>query len=448
MNTSDSERIAAFLEKQGFSLAKEIQNADLAIFNTCGIKQTAENRAYSIINNLRKEKKQNVKIIMTGCLANRADVQKRMKTKVDLFTEIKNFPRDAEGIMKNISSTNPDIHIHNTSHKTHSTEIITNKEDLDYLSINPKHTNSFQAHVPIMTGCNNFCSYCVVPYARGREVSRPAEEIISEVEDLIKKGYKSITLLGQNVNSYESRVKSQKSIKQKERIITFSQLLEKINSIPGKFWISFVSSHPKDMSADLIEAIAKCKKVCEWVHLPVQAGDDEILRKMNRKYTQKHYLQQIKKIKAAFKKHKHSQPFSISSDIIVGFPGETKKQFLQSALVMEKSKFDMVFFGQFSPRPGTAAWKMKDNVAQTEKVRREVFLNEILKKTALANNKKYIGKEMEILIEKEKNGFCFGKTRTQKNVKIFSNKKNILGTFVKVKITKANIWNLEGETKK
>lgn len=471
MNTSDSERIAAFLEEHNFSSTEKIEDADLAIFNTCGIKQTAENRAYSMINNLRKEKKQDVhpiksgkagakqfnrvNIVMTGCLAHRADVQKRMKNKVDLFCEIKNFPRDVESIMKNVLSINPSIH--NTSYKIHPTENLTNKERIDYLSINPKYTNNFTAYVPIMTGCNNFCAYCVVPYARGREVSRPAEEIIAEVKNLVSKGYKSIILLGQNVNSYESKVhKVGKSIKSEEKV-SFSQLLKILDKIPGKFWLSFVSSHPKDMSDELIETVAKAKKVCEWIHLPVQAGNDRVLEKMNRRYTQAHYLKLIKKIRVQFKKYKPNELFAISSDIIVGFPGETKMQFSDSAEVMEKAKFDMVFFGQFSPRPGTVAWKMKDNVSQKEKFRRENFLNDILKKTTLANNKKYVGRKLEVLIEKDKDGlvksgapdhgvkFYFGKTRTQKNVKIISSKKNLVGTFAKVKITKANVWNLEGK---
>lgn len=423
MNTSDSERIASFLEDADFSLAEKIQDADLAIFNTCGIKQTAENRAYGMINNLRKEKKQNVKIVMTGCLANRADVQKRMKMKVDLFTEVKNFHKDVTDIVKQSAP---------------KAENNTDKEFIDYLSINPKLTNSFQAYVPIMTGCNNFCAYCVVPYARGREVSRPAEEILVEVKGLVAKGYKHIILLGQNVNSYSSPKNG----------VDFARLLKKINSISGKFWISFVSSHPKDMSDELIETVAKCKKACEWIHLPVQAGNNKILERMNRKYTKEHYLKLIKKIRSEFKKHKPNDFLAISSDIIVGFPGETKTQFADSAEVMEKSKFDMVFFGQFSPRPGTVAWKMKDNVSQKEKFRRENFLNDILKETTLANNKKYVGKILEVLIEKEKDGSYFGKTRTQKNVKILAIKKVPVGTFVKAKITKANIWNLEGEIKK
>ncbi len=455
MNVSDSERIATFLEQQGFSPSNEIETADLIIFNTCGVKQTAENRAYSLINNLRKAEKashlkaKNYKlktIIMTGCLANRADVQKRMQSKVDLFCEIKNFPEAVVSILYNVSCINPKIH--NTSYEIPYTKNPYNKEDLDYLSIQPKYRNSFEAYVPIMTGCNNFCAYCVVPNARGREISRPAEEIITEVKDLVARGYKNIILLGQNVNSYHGTWNLEPgalNAKAKEKIVTFPELLKKINAIPGKFWIQFVSSHPKDMSDELIEAVTKCQKVCENVHLPIQAGDDEILRRMNRHYTQKHYLGLIKKINQAFQKNKPGKPFSISSDIIVGFPGETRRQFLQSASLMEKSKFDMVFFGQFSPRPETAAWKMKDNISQKEKARREQYLNEILKQTAFENNQKYLGKIIEVLVDQKKGDFYFGKTRTLKNVKISSTKKDLLGKILKVKITKANVWNLEGK---
>ncbi len=477
MNVSDSERIATFLEAQGFLECGEIKDANLVIFNTCGIKQTAENRAYSLINNLRKKEltasgSQSTAIVLTGCLANRSDVQKRMKTKVDLFCEIKNFPEAVASILYNVSGINSKIHT--TPYKIPYTKNLYNKEDLDYLSIQPKHQNSFEAYVPIMTGCNNFCAYCVVPNARGREVSRPADEIITEVKDLVARGYKNIILLGQNVNSYQSPILIASSPSQGEDVrysgqmrlsagtdegagCDFPTLLKKINSIPGKFWIQFVSSHPKDMSDELIEAMTKCQKVCENIHLPVQAGDDEILRRMNRRYAQKHYLTLIKKINLAFKKNKPEKLFSISSDIIVGFPGETRKQFLQSASLMEKSKFDMVFFGQFSPRPGTAAWKMKDTVSQKEKARREKYLNEILKKTAFENNQKYLGKIVEVLIEKKApkakpsdeglafgNLAYFGKTRTLKNVKVTTSKKDLLGKVVKVAITKANVWNLEG----
>ena len=459
MNVSDSERIASFLEQKslssspfckgrGFIPAKKIEDADLVVFNTCGIRQAAENRAYGMIHALRK-KHRDVKIIMTGCLANRKDVQIRMKKVVDLFFSINDFKMFENWIIENC------LEIGNWKLVIPAQE--SNNESISYLSINPKHSNNYQALVPVMTGCNNFCSYCVVPYARGREISRPAKDIEKEIRTLIKKGYKHITLLGQNVNSYcdkrpayrtgrqETRdMKFNKHIACRMSHVTFSELLKKINAIPGNFWISFVSSHPKDFSNELIETIAKCKKVCEWVHLPIQAGNDKILEKMNRKYTQKHYLELIKKIRSAFKKYKPDSLYSISSDIIVGFPGETKKQFMDSAEVMQKAKFDMVFFGQFSPRPGTKAFQMKDNVSKEEKSRREKFLNIILKKTALKNNKKYVGKKIEVLIEKQTGNVFFGKTKTMKNVKIESVKKNLVGKILKTKIIKANIWNLEG----
>jgi tRNA-2-methylthio-N6-dimethylallyladenosine synthase len=304
-----------------------------------------------------------------------------------------------------------------------------------------------------MTGCNNFCSYCVVPYARGREVSRPVEEILKEVRELIKSGYKEIVLLGQNVNSYKSEIRISKSETntkfkiQNSKLINFSQLLRKINSIPGNFWISFVSNHPKDFSDELIETATKLKKVCEYIHLPIQSGDDKILEKMNRKYTQKQYLKLIDKIKKSFQRNKPDKLYSITSDIIVGFPEETRKQLEKSADVMKKVKYDMVYFGQFSRRPETAAWKMKDNVFKSEKARREKELNEILKKTSFENNKKYVGKTIEIIIDKKDNGFYFGRTRTMKNVKIISNKKSLIGKIIKAKITKANTWNLEAKIK-
>ncbi len=317
-----------------------------------------------------------------------------------------------------------------------------------------------------MTGCNNFCAYCVVPYARGREVSRPAEEIIKEVKNLVKKDYKEIILLGQNVNSYDSRIGANE--KRIGTNINFSQLLRKINSIPGNFWIRFLTSHPKDMSNELIKTITQCEKVCEYIHLPIQAGDDEILRRMNRGYTSKQYLELINKIRRASAKIRgKSALISISTDIIVGFPGETRKHFLKSAAIMKKVKYDMIYFGQYSPRPGTAAWKLKDDVSKKEKARREKYLNEILKKTSLVNNKKYVGKIFDVLVEKcspktpwanscelayEVNKGTeftyFGKTRTMKNVKFESSNKNLIGKFIKVKIIKANIWNLEGNITK
>ena len=434
MNISDSERIAGFLELHKFKPAKNINEANLVIFNTCGVRQMAEDRVYGQIHNLvtRNMKHETKKIIvLTGCLANRKDVRRRLKGKVDLFCEIKEFQNKISNFQFPISNKISNYKSQITNNFQNSKFKIQN-----YLNIKPKYSTPFSAYVPIMTGCNNFCSYCVVPYARGREVSRPASEIIREVRDLVKKGYEEIILLGQNVNSY------------KYGKINFPKLLKKINAVSGDFWIQFLSNHPKDVTDEMIETVAKCKKVCECFHLPIQSGNTGIIRRMNRKYTAEQYLKLVDKIKKAYKKYKPEAPFTITSDIIVGFPGETKKQFLDSAKIMKKVDYDMVFFGQYSPRPGTVAWKMKDNVSKKEKARREKYLNEILKKTTFENNKKYVGKVLEVLVDSHKDGFYFGRTRTGKNVKVYpiesSRSKDAVGVFNRVKITKANVWNLEG----
>ncbi len=451
MNESDSERIASFLESQKIKPAKDINKADIVIFNTCGIRQMAEDRAYGQIHNIhvtrnmkpayrtgRHETKKPI-IILTGCLANRKDVQRKLKDKVDLFCEIKDFQEK----MGEFINCHPELVSGSTK-----TEMPKQVRHDNYLCTTPRYTNPHTAYVPIMTGCNNFCSYCVVPYARGREVSRPIEEIILEIKNLLKNGCKEIVLLGQNVNSYHGAC----NMKHETKKINFAELLQLIEKIPGHFWISFMSSHPKDFSGELIETITKSKKICEHIHLPLQAGDDKILLAMNRKYTAEKYFKLIKKIKSAFAKNKPNEIYSITTDIIVGFPGETKKQFLESARVMKKVDYDLVYFGQFSPRPGTVAFKMKDNVSKDEKKKREFFLNEILKKTAFKNNQKHIGKILEVLIDKKDGPNYFGRTHSLKNVKIhltptlsLSRRGSLVGKFVKVKIIKSNIWNLEAQ---
>jgi tRNA-2-methylthio-N6-dimethylallyladenosine synthase len=451
MNISDSERIAGFLELHKFKPAKDINSADLVVFNTCGVRQMAEDRVYGQIHNLayRRSRIVDRKIILTGCLANRKDVRGRLKDKVDLFCEIKEFPEKISNFQFQVSNqaiiSNDLISKKNNNSKLNISKFNQNSKFKirNYLNIQPKYSTPYSAYVPIMTGCNNFCSYCVVPYARGREVSRPMENIIKEVKALVKNGYGEIFLLGQNVNSY------------KDKKTNFSKLLKKINAITGNFWIHFLSNHPKDVTDEMIETAAKCEKVCECFHLPIQSGSNEILRKMNRKYTAKQYLKLVDKIKKAYQKYKPDALFAITSDIIVGFPGETKKQFLDSAKIMKKVGYDMIFFGQYSPRPGTASWNLKDNISKAEKVRREKYLNEILKITAYENNQKYVGKVLEVLVIKTKpsdrQGLAlnyFGRTRTMKNVKLESKQKNLNGKIVKVKITKANTWNLEGKAMK
>jgi tRNA-2-methylthio-N6-dimethylallyladenosine synthase len=463
MNHSDAERIATILEKHKMKSAASINEADLIVFVTCGVRQSAEDRVYGLVNNIRK-KYPKKKIVLTGCLARRKDVQRRLKNKVNLFCEISKFPREIKKI--------PDTRCQMPDTQT----VLCN----DYLEITPKYVNRYTAYIPIMTGCDNFCAYCVVPAARGREYSRPAEDILKEAKGLIKKGYKEIILLGQNVNSYNSRIRANGkqigtnicshslSFVPDSRVVNFPLLLRLIEKIPGKFWITFLTSHPKDMSDELIRTIAESKKICEYVSLPAQAGDDDVLRRMNRKYTIEHYKNLVKKIRRAYDSRPHLESTrgetsnSLSTDIIVGFPGETRKQFENTAKLLRELKFDMAYIAQYSPRPETAAWQMKDSVSKKEKSRREKVLTKILEKTALANNKKYVGKTVEVLIDKrfdleefratarkEKvepwKERHFAHTRTQKKVVFSSDKKIPVGSFAKVKITKAKAFGLEGK---
>jgi len=290
MNKSDSERMAAQLEKKGYQLARQVKEADLVVINVCSVRQSAINRVFSKVKQIRSQK-QKVKIILTGCLLEKD--KKQLAHQVDQIWPIVD------------------------------------------LETKPKYQSHCQVFVPIMTGCNNFCSYCVVPYTRGQEYSRPAKEIIEEIKGLVKKGYKEITLLGQNVNSYQD----------------FPKLLKIINNIPGQFQIKFLTSHPKDMSDELIKIISQSKKISQEIHLPVQSGDNQILKKMNRGYTINHYKKLIKKISQQIPQVK------ISTDIIVGFPGETKKQFQNTIKLVKEIKFSQAYVSSYSPRAGKTAAK-------------------------------------------------------------------------------------------
>lgn len=397
MNKSDSERIASVIEKYGLSPAPKKENADLIIINACSVRQSAMDRIYGQIRYLKLKNKK-IKIFLTGCLL--AKDKEKLRNKTDLIFKIKNLLKLSNFLNQKLKKQISD----------------------DYFQISPKYQNKFSAYIPIMTGCNNFCSYCVVPYVRGREYCRSPKKIIKEIKNLIKNGCKQIILLGQNVNSYKSKG------------VNFPKLLKMINDLKGDFWLAFFTSHPKDLSDELIKTMAKSKKINPYLHLPIQSGDNQILKKMNRKHTAENYENLIKKIRRKIPQ------IAISTDIIIGFPGETKNQFQNTAELMEKIKFDMAYLNKYSPRQQTAAFKLKDDVSQKEKKRRWAVLNEILKKTALENNQKLIGKTIEVLAEKNN----FGRGFNFKDVQ-FKGDKKLIGKFVKIKITQANPWSLKGE---
>ena len=432
MNKSDSERIALTLETMKYLSASKIDEADLIVVNMCSVRQSAVDRVYGNIKNFDKLKKKNkkLKIILTGCIT-KYDL-KKLKEKFDYVLSIKSLPHWKKLLKKKKYIYYPNQIKSREQFSANMPRTVLGTLSCNYLKIKPKYTTKFSAYIPVVIGCNNFCSYCVVPYTRGQEISRPAEDIVKEVKNLVKKRYKEIWLLGENVNSYSSNK------------VNFSKLLKMINDIPGDFWIRFTSSHPKDFSDELIKTIAKCEKVTKYISLPIQSGDDEILKKMNRPYTVRNYKNLVKKIR------KEIPNLTLSTDVIVGFPGETKKRFQNTVNFFKETSFDMAYIAQYSPRPGTAAYKMKDTVSHQEKERRDKVLTEVLKKTALKNNKKYIGKIVEVLSEYERKNWLIGKTREYKTIKFqslrspTSLRKSDFGKFVRVKVTDAIPWGLKG----
>lgn len=418
MNKADSERIASFLDAHGYQAHDSWLGVDLVILTTCGVRQSAEDRVYGLVNRIRQSNPQ-AALVITGCLAKRADVHRRLRGRVDLFMPINELP-NLLALLKNCRQE-----------LTLSSEEVRELSGEKYLTITPKYQSQFTAYLPIGNGCNNFCSYCVVPYARGREVYRPAADIMREAKALVKRGYKEIVLIAQNVNSYRSGT------------VDFPKLLQRLSLLPGDFWLRFSSSHPKDLSAELIKVLASSDKICHHLHVAVQSGDDEILRAMNRNYTAAHFSALIKKIRKA------KPGVAITTDVIVGFPGETKKQFQNSVKLFKELQFDMAYTAQYSPRPGTASWKMEDNVAREEKRQREQILTEILRKSGQKANKAYLKKEIKVLVEgRNKKNKYYGKSSSFKTI-LFNapadlKPEEIIGNFVTVKIQKIQDFGLEG----
>lgn len=401
MNKSDAERIERVLKKLGYKKTLYEKETDLIMVVACSIRQSAVDRVYGKFKWWkRRQKKGELTTILTGCVL--PHDLKKLQSKFDLIFDIKNL-----------------AHL---PHLLRQTNLCLPKS---YLSVKPLYTSKFQAFVPIITGCDNYCTYCAVPYTRGREKSRPYKEVIKEVKALIKNNYKEITLLGENVNSYK---------------YNFPELLEEIAKMPGNFWLRFTAPHPKDFSNELIKIIAKHPKICKQINLPVQSGNDKILRRMNRPYTIQQYLNLLSRVKKAIPN------ISLSTDCIVGFPGETKKQFEDSCKLFRKVKFNMAFIAQFSPRPGTPAAKMKDNVSRKEKQRREKELTKILKQTAAKINKKLVGQTVKILVEKYRKDHWLGRTEQMVTVRFSAPKnKKIVGKFIKLKITQAQAFGLKGK---
>lgn len=416
MNYADAERLKTVLADLDYQETKKETKADLIMVIACSVRQSAIDRIWGKLNRWQKLKPRPT-LALTGCILP-AD-QKKFADQFDL--------------------------IFNINKLAHLPALLSSRKKVeklisDYLETQPQYQSTFQAYLPISNGCNNFCSYCVVPYTRGREKSRSINKIISEVKALVKRGCKEITLLGQNVNSYDQDLTNLESGIGNRESNNFIKLLKEIDNIPGDFWLRFLTNHPKDMTSELIRTLAEMRHFPHYIHLPVQSGDNQILRKMKRNYTIKKYLDLIKKTRQLM------PDCAISTDVIVGFPGETKEQFNNTVKLFKKVQFDMAYIAQYSSRPGTyAAEHFKDNITKKKKQRRQNVLNEILKKTALAKNEKLINKEIKVLVE-QKFGFKMyrGKTEGFKNVE-FQSEKNMVGKSVRLRITSVQPFGLRGK---
>ncbi len=405
MNHSDAQRLSTVLEQMGYERSDDENEADLAVFVACAVRESAVNRLYGNGKKFKRIRRQrpHFKAILTGC------VVKKDRPKLEKLFDVIIDIRHIGELPVRLGLANE------------------KESEDDYFRIKPKREQPFTAYVPIMTGCNNYCSYCIVPYTRGPEYSRPAADILAEVDALVKGGCREIILLGQNVNSYRPADGT-----------GFPALLERISALEGDFWIRFLTSHPKDMSEQLIRTVAASPKCTNFIHLAMQSGNDEILQRMNRKYTSAHFLDLAGMIRARI------PDVMLTTDIIVGFPGETEAQFQDTAALMRAARFDIAYINKYSPRSGTASAALPDDVSFAEKKRREKALNAVLRETAQFNNEKYLGREVEVLIESADRGYYFGKTRSFKDIKLAADSVIPVGSLTKAKVTKVTPWALEG----
>jgi tRNA-2-methylthio-N6-dimethylallyladenosine synthase len=404
MNENDSEIMAGILESKGFKPAADIASADIIIANTCSVRDGAERKAKGFIAGLAhlKNHKKSLLVGVTGCMAERMGEEILKKYKFVDFVLGPNREMEIEDVVGG------------------SPRAVRTGDAPDFKDSSlAKRQGSVNAWVTIMEGCNNFCSYCIVPYVRGREKSRPVDDVLREIEGLNKDLFKEVTLLGQNVNSYEFRL---------------AKLLEEVSKIDGIRRIKFMTSHPRDMGEDIIRAVAENEKVCEFFHLPLQSGDDDVLKAMNRGYDSSYYRGLVKKIRNMV------PSAAITSDVIAGFPGETEKNFENTLDLIRELELDSVNTLAFDPRPGTAAEKLSGRLPHEAVSGRLQRLMRVVEETALKKNSSLTGSVQELLVESP----VTGRTRTNKIVK-FSSKKAKQGDIVKARITAAKSWVLQGE---
>ncbi len=423
MNEHDSENIEALLTGLGFKKVDNYEDADLVLLNTCSIRENAHNKAFGMLGRLKhlKAQKKDLIVGLCGCMAQEASVVEEI---------IKKYPWVNFVFGTHNMYQLPNIIDRAIEENKQQIEVFSKEGDL-VEGLPVIRTNNYKAYVNIIYGCNKFCTYCIVPYTRGRERSRAKEDILKEVDELIKEGYKEITLLGQNVNAYGKDLYDD---------YTLGNLLEDIakKDIPR---VRFMTSHPWDFTDNMVEVIGKYKNIMPSVHLPVQSGSSRILKLMGRRYTRESYLELFNKIK-------NTVPgVAISTDIIVGFPGETEEDFLETLSLAEECKYDNAFTFIFSKREGTPACLLKDETSEEEKENRLQRLNKVVNKYFLENNKKLENKIVEVLVEgvSEKDNMFYGYTDTNKLINFSSEKEVLPGDIIKVKVVEAKTWSLDGE---
>ena len=432
LNENDSEKISGMIEEMGYTKTNKIEEANLIAFNTCCVRENAEDKLFGKLGEVKKYKEANGTIIaIGGCMMQEKHIVEKLKQSYPFFDVVfgphtlYKFPEDIYETIINKKRIEDILDI--------------DGEVIEGLPI--RRDDNIKASVAIMNGCNNFCSYCIVPYVRGRERSRYAKDIIAEIQCLAKEGYKEITLLGQNVNSY-MRVERERGENVGE-IDSFAKLLREVNKIEGIERIRFISPHPKDFTDDVIEAIKDCQKVCKIIHLPLQAGSSEILKTMNRKYTKEQYLALVDRMKAKI------PGVVFSTDIIVGFPGETEEEFEETLDVVQKVCFEQVYMFIYSRRVGTPADKMENQIPEEIKHERFNRLKQLVESQIQENNQKYVGTVQKVLVEgksKTNENMLTGRTDTNKVVN-FEGTDELIGKIIELKILSEHMWYLKGEIK-
>lgn len=423
MNVHESEKIAGILRRMGYEDTEKTEDADIIVFNTCCIRENAENHAFGNIGALKKLKKQKPDLLIAvgGCMTQEEGKTEVLRKKFP-FIDIMFGTLNLEDLKKLILRK-----------KQQKKKVIEIREQAgEIVEFEDAYRTSYpNAWVNIMYGCNNFCSYCIVPYVRGRERSRKPENIINEVKKLVDEGYKEITLLGQNVNSYGSDGTVG---------VTFAQLLDQVASIEGKFRVRFMTSHPKDFNEDVVKVMKKHRKICRLVHLPVQSGSNTVLQAMNRRYTREKYLGEVQMLRD------YLPEAELTTDIIVGFPGETEEDYLDTERLVKEVDFASAFTFVYSPRQGTKAATMSNQIPEELQKDRIMRLVELVNALTRKKSEKYVGKTVEVLCEDydEKKGLYLGRDEFGR-MGYFKSDKNVIGEFVQLKVTRANGISLFGE---